>query len=169
VPVSSYRNRSFPSNVLCRRTAVNAAAAAIICIAGSVRTPELLLAAPGQLTVDPLPGCTSSAALAALFVPPHPQIGRYELCTTAAPLSQVAPQKWAVQDMSPLDAFGSGGAYDRNTVSRLYGGRQASVVRGWVRVEDHLESLTFISPYPDRTLSELLPGTLIIRLIICCT
>jgi hypothetical protein len=168
VPVSSYSSRSFPSNVLCRRTAVNAAAA-LVCIASFLRPTGRVLAAPGQLTVDPLPSCTPSAALAALFTPPHPQLGRYELCTTAAPLSQVAPQRWSVQDMSPLDAFGSGGAYDRNRVSRLYGGRHASVVRGWVRIADHVESLTFISPHPDQTLSELLPGTLIIRFIICCT
>jgi hypothetical protein len=71
--------------------------------------------------------------------------------------------------MGPLDAFGSGGAYDRSAVSRLYGGRLASVARGWFRDGERFESVTFVSPYPDATLSRLLPGTLIIRFIICCT
>jgi len=34
--------------------------------------------------------------------------------------------------------------------------------------DGQLESVTLISPVPDATLTRLEPGTLIIRLIICC-
>jgi hypothetical protein len=73
---------------------------------------------------------------------------------------------WKVELLAPLDAFGTAGAYDRSTVSRLYGGRRAMVARGWIHENGHIVSLTLVSPYPDATLTRLDPGTLIIRFII---
>jgi hypothetical protein len=112
-------------------------------------------------------------ALKALFTPGRPQLGHYEVCTSAKPLSvallQLGKVQWRVEALPPLDAFGAAGAYDKSALSSLYGGRRVSVARGWIEANGRLDSLTLISPYPDRTLRRLVPGTLIIRFIICCT
>jgi hypothetical protein len=86
-----------------------------------------------------------------------------------AALVELIPRGWKVEDLPPLDAFGSAGIYDQNAVSRLYGGQRPLVARGWTRDQERFESWTLISPYPDAGLSRLLPGTLIIRFIICCS
>jgi hypothetical protein len=39
------------------------------------------------------------------------------------------------------------------------------VARGWTRAGDRFESITRLSPYPDASLTRLLPGTLEIRFI----
>ena len=106
--------------------------------------------------------------LAALFAPSRPQLGRYEVCTTDRPIDEVAEPAWAGEALAPLDAFGAAGSYDAHALSRLYGGGRALVARGWIQSGDTFESVTLISPHPDVTLSRLLPGTLRIRLIICC-
>jgi hypothetical protein len=112
-------------------------------------------------------------ALTALFTAGRPQLGYYEVCTSTEPLSvatqQLGKVDWQVETLPPLDAFGAAGGYDKSALSRLYGGRLVSVARGWIQGNGRFESLTLISPYPDRTLSRLVPGTLIIRFIICCT
>jgi hypothetical protein len=74
-----------------------------------------------------------------------------------------------VEALAPLDAFGSGGLYDRAALARLYGSRRPSVARGWIDEAGRFESLTLISPHPDAGLTRLEPGTLIIRFILCCT
>ena len=101
--------------------------------------------------------------LAALFAPPHPQLGRYEVCTSPRPLTALAPPGWKVESVGPLDAFGAAVAVDRHRVARLYGGRRAAVARGWRRQDGGIESVTFISPHPNRALTALDPGTLVIR------
>lgn len=106
--------------------------------------------------------------LTRLFAPLHPRLGHYEVCTSRRPLAALADVQWRIEGLSPLDAFGSAGAYDRATVSRLYGGRQARVARGWRDVDGAFQSITLVSPYPDASLTRLEPGTLIIRLIGCC-
>ena len=77
-------------------------------------------------------------ALAALFTPPRPAIGRYEVCTTADPLESVVADGgssgWyfgAIEALNALDAFGTAGPYDRSQLARLYGGVRARVARGW--------------------------------------
>ena len=65
----------------------------------------------------------------------------------------------------PLDAFGTSGTYDRSALARLYGGTRVQVARGWNRAGDRFESITRLSPYPDASLTHLLPGTLEIRFI----
>jgi hypothetical protein len=113
-----------------------------------------------------------------LFTPPHPQLGQYEVFTTAEPLpgAMEAEKKqepeatgWHVESSAPLDAFGSAGDYDRAALARLFGGRLASVARGTIQQNGRFVALTLISPYPDPDMRRLNPGTLIIRFTICCT
>jgi hypothetical protein len=116
----------------------------------------------------PLPApLVCGAAPAGLFAPPHPVMGRYEVCTTASPIDTVIAAGEAhydaVEAAGPLDAFGSGGAYNRSMMSRLYGGMRAKVARGWQESADRFMSVTLISPYPDPTLQRLIAGTMEIR------
>src|SRR5262252_4819348 len=69
-------------------------------------------AAAAQAGALPL-AATCDAALAALYAPPHPQLGRYEVCVAAAPLDRVADPAWPREQVAPLDALGAAGAYDR--------------------------------------------------------
>lgn len=108
--------------------------------------------------------CDPSPALAELFTPPHPVVGRYEVCTTAQPISALAPGEITIEAIEPLDAFGGAGAYDRFALVRLYGGTRAQVAHRWIEEGAEVESQTFISPYPDATLTRLISGTLIIKL-----
>jgi hypothetical protein len=105
----------------------------------------------------------------ALFSPPHPRMGRYEVCAYHESLSSLIRPEWRVEATAPLDAFGSAGLYDRAAVARLYGGQRPLVARGWIDEPGRFESLTLISPHPDAALRRLEPGTLIIRFILCCT
>jgi hypothetical protein len=98
-----------------------------------------------------------------LFTPARPQLGRYDACTTRQTIDEVAENGWAIEPVSPIDAFGSVGSYDRGRVARLYGGRRARIARGWRRVTGGIEALTLISPHPDASLSTLHEGTLVIR------
>ena len=126
-----------------------------------------LLALAARAVPSPVPP-VCDPRLATLFAPARSELGRYEVCTSEAPLRELTDSGWTVEPVSPLDAFGSAGAYDRAAVSRLYGGQRPTVARGWRNRGGTLESVTLISPHPDPTLSRLEPGTLIIRLIICC-
>src|SRR5262245_9845100 len=67
------------------------------------------------------PGCDE--ALATLWTPRHPQLGRYEVCTTPRLLQDMAKEGWTIETAPPLDIFGTAGSYDRSRVARLYGGR----------------------------------------------
>jgi hypothetical protein len=102
-------------------------------------------------------------ALVPLFTPPHPHLGRYEVCASDEPLRPV--NGGAVEALEALDAFGTAGTYDRPALAHLYGGTRVQVARGWTRTGDRFESITRLSPYPDATLTHLLPGTLEIRYI----
>jgi len=116
---------------------------------------------------------TCDPALTALFTPLHPRVGRYEVCTTSEPVEQLiaAPEPLSVhygeiEALEPLEAFGSAGPYDRFALARLYGGRRVHLARGWRQLDDRFESITVLSPYPDASLTRLMPGTMIITLII---
>jgi hypothetical protein len=102
-------------------------------------------------------------ALVPLFTPAHPRLGRYEVCTSAEPLQAV--NGGPIEALEALDAFGTAGNYDRPALARLYGGTRVRVSRGWTRNGGRFESITRLSPYPDASLSHLLPGTLEIRFI----
>jgi hypothetical protein len=117
-----------------------------------------LTGSPEEAVCDP--------ALARLFAPPRPVLGRYEVCTIARPLEEPPADGFtyaAVEQLEALDIFGSAGSYDRAKLAQLYNGRRARVLRGWKRTADAFESITRISPYPDASLSRLQNGTMIIR------
>jgi hypothetical protein len=110
-------------------------------------------------------------ALTALFTPPRPGFGRYEVCTTPDPLEDVAagagtPHYGPSELLDPLDAFGAAGPYDHSALARLYAGKRVRVARGWIDHGDRFESVTLLSPYPDASLGRLLPGTMIIRWVL---
>ena len=114
-----------------------------------------------------------SPTLAALFAPAHAVLGRYEVCEESAGIDAVVAagrpeglRYSSIEPSDPLDALGGAGNYDRSVVAQLYGGSRARVARGWRRDGDHFESVTLVSPYPDASLTRLLPGTLVIRWII---
>jgi hypothetical protein len=115
----------------------------------------------------PLPAVSCDAALARLFAPPRPVMGRYEICTTSASIEDIVaaggPVYGDVEAIGPLDAFGTAGSYERSALSRLYGGTRPRVVRGWQEDGDRFVSSTLISPYPDPTLTRLIAGTMEIR------
>jgi len=107
-------------------------------------------------------------ALTALFTPARPIVGHYEVCTSDEPLERVASDttgaRFSPSELTePLDAFGAVGSYSRSALAQLYAGRRVRVARGWADRGDQFESVTLLSPYPDPTLTRLLPGTLIVR------
>jgi hypothetical protein len=72
---------------------------------------------------------------------------------------------WQVQQLDPLEAFGTAGTYDRSKVARLYTGHRVSVVRGPVeQARRVVAAVTLVSPYPDAALSRLEKGTMVIVL-----
>jgi len=109
--------------------------------------------------------------LAALFTPAHPRLGHYEVCTTREPLERAAPVDHdgfhyaGVEQLEAGDLFGDAGTYNRAKLARLYGGRRARVRRGWRQEGGRFESVTLISPYPERDLEALNPGTMIVTWI----
>ena len=105
-------------------------------------------------------GC--DPVLTALFTPPNPHVGRYQVCTTDRRIDEVAEAGWTIESLEPPDAFGRAGPYDRGALARLYGGLRPRVARGWHQQGDRFESVTLISPYPDASLSHLNPGTMLI-------
>jgi hypothetical protein len=108
--------------------------------------------------------------LAALFAPSRAGLGRFEVCTTADPIDAVAGAGPAegqhyggIEALESLDAFGTESAYDRSRLARLYGGTRVRVAHGWKASPGSFESVTLLSPYPDPSLSRLIPGTMEIR------
>lgn len=110
-------------------------------------------------------------ALAALFAPPHAALGAYRVCTADEPLERVVAEETAaaagrhvgaVELLEPLSAFGAAGPYNRAALARLYGGSRVRVVHSWVDSPGQFEATTLISPYPDASLTRLLPGTMIV-------
>ena len=102
-------------------------------------------------------------ALTRQFTPPHSHLGRYEVCTSNAPIQAV--NGGAIEAVEALDAFGSAGTYNRPALARLFGGMRVQVARGWRAADGRLESITRLSPYPDPSLTRLLPGTMEIRFV----
>jgi hypothetical protein len=123
------------------------------------------------LLVAPAPPSGCDAALAAQLTPARPLAGRYDACTTPEELEDALRAEardrgvhaGRIADVDPLDAFGVAGPYDRSALSRLFGGRRARVAHGWSQHDGELTSVTYVSPYPNRSFTALVPGTLIIR------
>jgi hypothetical protein len=118
--------------------------------------PAFILLIVAALVPQPA-SCVPAPALAALFTPPRPELGRYEACVSDAPLDG------QVEALEPLDAFGSAGPYDRPALQRLYGGTRVNVSRTWTATPDEFVATTRLSPYPNAQLTHLNPGTLEIR------
>src|SRR3954465_4036603 len=78
-------------------------------------------------------------ALVALFTPPPPRRGRYEVGAPEVPLEPVGGGP--VEALEALDAFGAAGTYDRPKLSRLYGGTRVPVPRGWTRTGNRFASI----------------------------
>ena len=114
--------------------------------------------------------------LTALFTPLRPQLGRYEVCTTAESIEAVAGAGAAagahysdVESLEALDAFGATGSYDRSRLARLYGGTRVRIAHGWTESSGHFGSVTLLSPYPDASFTRLMPGTMEIRFTLAWT
>ena len=125
-------------------------------------------ALPGQEVFARNAGC--DPVLTALFTPPRPQLGWYEVCTDPAPLDRAIAagtadglQFGTIESLEPADAFGAAGPYDRFALTRLYGGQRVHVSRGWRWRGAVFESVTALSPYPDASLTRLVDGTMTIR------
>jgi hypothetical protein len=119
--------------------------------------------------------CDPDPALAALFTPKRPAAGMYEVCAAPASididivlagLTSEGVRFGPVDAADPLDVFGTAGSYERSAVSRLFGGRRANVAHGWASRGRALVSVTLVSPYPNRTLTALVNGTLVIRYVV---
>jgi hypothetical protein len=129
----------------------------------------ILATQSGPETLPPPPTYACDPALTALFTPRHPLLGRYEVCTTSAPLEVVNANSGsgdgpaAIDALEALDAFGAAGTYDRWALVHLYGGTRVRVAHGWTASAERFESITRLSPYPDPSLTRLNPGTMIIR------
>jgi len=82
----------------------------------------------------------------------------------ADPAVEHPPGAWMPQSLTPFDAFGQTGSYNRWKLAGLYGNRRARVARG-PRVDGgRAESWMLVAPYPDPALQRLEPGTLILVL-----
>jgi len=114
-----------------------------------------------------------SPAHVRLFAPPAHQSDYRAFVSTAAfddvlrrlkAAQPGPPGAWTPDSVSPLDAFGQSGSYNRFQLSRVYLGKRPRAAHGpWVTT-DGLESWTLVSPYPNAGLDEVEPGTLLIAL-----
>jgi hypothetical protein len=129
-------------------------------------TVFIILGAITSGEAAPSPAYRCDPELTRLFTPPKPLMGLYEVCTTDEPIDGrllEGLRHGDIEALEALDAFGAAGSYKRSALARLYGGKRVSVVRGWSASADRVESITFLSPYPDASLARLMPGTMAIR------
>jgi len=92
-------------------------------------------------------------------------LGRYEACIEPRALADLADPDWVIESVDASDAFAALATLDRQRFARVYGGRRARRARRWTQTPDRSTSDTYISPYPDSTLTALEPGTLLVRWI----
>ncbi len=120
--------------------------------------------------------CRFDAALTRMFTPPTVPPGMYRVYVTEDSIERMLAEfrgvaassdvegAWSVTQMSPLDAYGEAGLYDRAKVARLYGGVPARVARGPILENGRtVASITLVSPHPNGSLARLERGTLIIE------
>jgi hypothetical protein len=103
-----------------------------------------------------------------LAAPAGERRGAYRTYVSALGIDEVLRQLgtgWPAKPVSPFDAFGPAGRYDRFKLARLYGSSQPRVARGPRPSADVVtEAWTLISPYPEPAMARLQPGTLLIVL-----
>jgi hypothetical protein len=148
------------------------AVAALLCCGATMPEPAKAgQAAPPAGAWHEMPGYLR------LFAPSGPRAAAYRIYVSALDLDAVLqrlatdpsllhpPGAWSPAALLPLDAFGQTGAYDRSRLTRLYGSKRAVVARGPRGTAGRpTEAWTLISPYPDRDLGRLEPGTILIVL-----
>jgi hypothetical protein len=112
-----------------------------------------------------------------LFAPPRAHADAYQAYVSPLDLATILrqlerdpsllhpPGAWTPTALLPSDAFGQTGSYERSKMARLYGARRATVARGPRGAAGRpIQAWTLISPYPDKNLERLEPGTLLIVL-----
>ena len=154
------------------------AVAALVILVGVSTLDDYHGHAAQGLTAEPAPGEWRSAPeYVRLFTPWRAHTEAYHAYVSSHDVRDVLgqlesdpllihpPGAWTPSAVLPPEAFGLTGSYDRAKLARLYGARRALVARG-PRGEGGrpTQSWTLISPYPDRTLERLEPGTLLIVL-----
>ena len=110
-----------------------------------------------------------------LFAPFGTRAGAYRIFVTTLPIDTLLgrladdpsllhpPGAWVSAPVLPSDAFGQTGSYDRSRLARLYGARRPVVARGPRGAADRpSEAWTLVSPYPNRELTRLESGTMLI-------
>ena len=112
-----------------------------------------------------------------LFAPSGVRAGAYHIFVSPLPLETLLarlaadssllrpPGAWSPTATQPTDAFGQTGGYDRSRLARLYSARRALVARGPRGTAGHpTEAWALVSPYPNRDMTRLETGTLLIVL-----
>jgi hypothetical protein len=127
-------------------------------------------------TAQPRPDWREAPEYVALFAPAA-HAAAYRAYT--APLAPAAllrtladdpalihpPGAWEPRIELAADAFGRSGRFNRSKLTRLYGARRVTTVRGPRAIDGRVaESWLLVSPYPDPALQRLEPGTLILVL-----
>ena len=107
--------------------------------------------------------------LGALFTPPRPELGRYEVCTTSAGLESAAAEAGTGGQRGP-DRGAGGARCVRRRRSIQSSGPRAALRRhagpgraAMAAARQPVQSETLLSPYPDATLTRLNSGTMVIR------
>jgi hypothetical protein len=124
---------------------------------------------PADVRAIPAAGFECTDALAFTFAPPVVRSSRQrspEVCVSNAPLASIVPAGWSIDALTAADVFAAVDPRVKRAVAILYGGQRPQVARGWIaRSDDELESVTLVSPRPDPSLTRLMPGTLLIRVV----
>jgi hypothetical protein len=110
-----------------------------------------------------------------LFAPFGARAGAYRIFVTTLPIDTLLgrlaqdpsllhpPGSWVPAPVLPADAFGQTGSYDRFRLARLYGARRPVVARGPRGADGRpAEAWTLVSPYPNRDLTRMESGTMLI-------
>jgi hypothetical protein len=125
-----------------------------------------------------LGGWTDAPEYVEMFAPAA-QRGSYRAFVSTSPLDVTLaaladepsllhpPGAWLPRTLRAGDAFGESGSYNRWDIARLYVSTPVTVARGpRGNAGRTVESWMLFSPYPDRTLSALQPGTLLLVLTV---
>jgi hypothetical protein len=85
-----------------------------------------------------------------------------QVAAALAGLPGADPDAWKITSAGLTDAFGTEGPYDRARLARLINGGRIRIARGSVSVGGETVAYTLVTPVPDRSLSTLGDGTMIL-------
>ena len=132
-------------------------------------------AAAASAQLPPSGAWQDAAGYLRLFAPVGARAAAYRIFVTTLPIDTLLgrlaqdpsllhpPGAWVPAPVLPADAFGQTGSYDRSRLARLYGARRPLVARGPRGAGDRTEEAwTLVSPYPNRDLTRLESGTMLI-------